>query len=88
MFKLKNKVNVMEMRLRSLEKEVHDIHSSLLFGTKPEPIKPCDAPLIDMTTTRLITGDTSINMKIHNMSGVTWKNFEKELSELVSRYGG
>lgn len=88
MFKLKDKVKGMEIRLRSLEKEVHDIHSSLLFGTKPEPIKPCDAPSIDMTTTRLITGDTSINMKIHNMSGVTWKNFEKELLEFVSRYGG
>lgn len=88
MFKFKNKVNGMEMRLRSLEKEVHDIHSSLLFGTKPAPIFSCGTPLIDMTTTRLITGDTSINIKIHNIGDVTWKNFEKELSELVSRYGG
>ena len=88
MFRLKVEVNGKEIGIRSLKKQVHDIRSSLLFGTKPEPIKPCDSPSIDMTTTRLITGDTSINMKIHNMSDVTWKNFEKELSELVSRYGG
>ena len=88
MFKLKDKVNRLDHRLSSLEKEVHDIHSSLLFGTKPEPIEACYAPSIDMATSRNVLGQTAINMKIHNMSDLTWKNFEKELSELVSRYGG
>lgn len=83
MFKLKDKVNGMEMRLRSLEKEVHDIHSNLLFGTRSEPK---DAPSIDITTSRNILGQTAINMSIRNMGDLAWKNFSKELDELIKKY--
>lgn len=61
---------------------MHDIHSSLLFGTKQE-LK--DAPSIDMTTSRNILGQTAIDMKIHNMGDLTWKNFSKELDKLIKK---
>ena len=86
MFGLKDKVNGMEIRLKNLEKEVHDIHASLLFGRKPEPMFPEHVPQIDIVSTRDALGQAVINIKANNMGVLTWKKFSEELNELVNKY--